>query len=82
MGLFSKMNNRLWLELGAANSPLAVYHDVDFEVTDTNYILDEPYASEFHNGTLRQKDLGPLMRRYKNVVVETYITLAMIKAGA
>jgi hypothetical protein len=82
LGLFSEKNNRLWLELGAANSPLALYHDVDFEVTNTHYVLDEPYASEFRNVILRQEVLGSLMRKYNNVVVEIHITRAVIKAGA
>ncbi len=32
LSLFSKANCRRWAEQGAANSPLALYHDVDFAI--------------------------------------------------
>lgn len=78
--LFSKRNNRAFQEMGAANTPLALYHDVDFNVTDTTYVLDEPYASELQSGKLREEEVGPLIRKFNNVAVEIRIELEVVKS--
>lgn len=77
--LFSKRLNREWGKLGAANSPLGLYHDVDFEVVNTNYLLDEPWNSQYTNGQITQKDVIQAIRQYNNVVKEISITLKVIK---
>ena len=82
MQLFSKRNNLMWQELKAANSPLALYHEVDFEVIDTTFVLDEPYVSDLKAGKLAAEDLEPLMRQYNNVASEIRMTLRVIKDSA
>jgi hypothetical protein len=79
LGLFSKKNNLLWQKLGAANSPLALYHDVDFETVAINADLDEPYASAFRNGTLNEERLKNSIRTYNNVIRATEIDLKVVK---
>jgi len=80
LSLFSRRENLRWKELGAANSPLALYHNVDFQIDDVQYILDEPYSSEFRSGKLSQEEFQKLMRKYNNVVTEIHIILAVIKS--
>ena len=77
--LFSKANNRRWKEIGANNSPLALYHDVDFEVADTTYILDEPYSSRARSGELSDEEIGRLLRTQNNICAEIRILLKVIK---
>jgi hypothetical protein len=79
LGLFSKRANLHWQEVRAANSPLALYHGVDFEVIGQEYTLDEPYASDFQKGRLKQEELYVLLRRHNNVASEITITLRAIK---
>ena len=43
LSLFSKKNCRHWQEIGAANSQLAMYLDVDFEVLEAVPTLDPEY---------------------------------------
>src|SRR5579864_439610 len=80
LGLFSKRANLHWQEVRAANSPLALYHGVDFEMVGQEYTLDEPYASDFQTGRLKQEELYVLLRRHNNVASEITITLRVIKS--
>jgi hypothetical protein len=80
--LFSMKNNLAWKGMNAANSPLAIYHGVDFEVVDTTMILDEPYAGDFQAGRLSGSDLESLLRRYNNVASEIRIRLKAVKDSA
>jgi hypothetical protein len=77
--LFSKRENRNWQKLRAANSPLGLYHDVDFELAGVKYVLDEPYATDLREGRIAQADIRGLIRKYNNVASEIKITLKVIK---
>jgi hypothetical protein len=77
--LFSKRENRRWTEMGAANTPLALYHDVDFQIDDVQYMLDEPYSSELKSGKLAPAEIQALVRKYNNVVTEIQVTMSAIK---
>jgi hypothetical protein len=78
--LFSKAKNRHWKEIGANNSPLALYHDVDFEVVDSVYMLDEPYSGQARSGKLSDEEIGRLVRTQNNICVEIRIELRVIKS--
>ncbi|MBS0336293.1 MAG: hypothetical protein JSS40_05685 [Proteobacteria bacterium] len=77
--LFSRRSNLEWQRMKAANSPLALYHGVDFELIDTTYILEEPYVSDLRSGKLSGDDLEPLLRKYNNVASEIRFRLKVLK---
>ena len=77
--LFSKRQNRLWQANGAANSPLALYLDVDFEILKTDAILDPRYDGPFSRGQLTPDQLAHLERSQNNVVQGFAITLNVVK---
>jgi hypothetical protein len=77
--LFSKKYNLKWQEMGAANSPLALYHDVDFEIVAVNSELDEPYASAFKSGSMTEERLKSAIRTYNNVIRASTIDLVAVK---
>ena len=79
LGLFSKAKNHKWKEIGSHNSTLALYHDVDFEVVDTMYMLDEPYSSQAKSGQLRDEQIATLVRTQNNVCAEIRIELKVVK---
>ena len=81
MSLFSKEQNRLWIDGGFSNSPLALHIDVDFKLTSIDLELDEPWRSQFSAKQVSQDDLAIAMRRYNNVVREIRMTLQVVKAG-
>ncbi len=77
--LFSKRLNQEWMRLGYANSPLALYLDVDFEVLSSEYVLDEPWASQFKKKQITQAELMQAVSRYNNVVKEIKMVVKAVK---
>lgn len=83
MSLFSKKACLDWKQRGCANSPLALHHDVDFEIDSVNYVLDEPYRSQFVERKLSQDGLVQLARERNNIIREIAMRLRIVKsAGA
>jgi len=79
LGLFSRKNNLEWKALNAANSTLALYHDVDFHIENTQWVLAEPYFSELSQGRLTQQQVAEMFNKYNNVVSEIRIDWRAIK---
>jgi hypothetical protein len=79
LSLFSRRENLRWKEIHAANSPLALYHGVDFEVVSREYALDQHYAGDFQQGRIKPEELQELLRMRNNVASEIAITLQAIK---
>lgn len=67
MALFSKANNQAWKEQKISNTPLALYLDVDFEITKVNYTLDGTWKAKFESGLITQDDVFEALARYNNV---------------
>jgi hypothetical protein len=81
MSLFSRRLNMQWREQGAANSPLALYHGVDFEIRSVSYTLDEPYSGDYSAGRLSLGDVERLVSERNNVASEIRMELEAVKAG-
>jgi hypothetical protein len=79
LALFSKRQNREWLAQGCANSPLALYLGVDFELVRTAVKASEHWF-RLHLGPDVDQDL--LLREgalYNNLIEEYQIELRVIK---
>jgi hypothetical protein len=79
--LFARRMNLEWKKVGAANSPLALYHEVDFDVTTVNYELTPEWSQRLHSGAVSQEQLAEIARSQNNVVRQTRIELRVIKSG-
>ena len=79
LALFSKKLNRVWIENGAANTPLGVYLDVDLELTKLENVPDEPWESRRQNNLISDADLLLASRQFNNVIKEMRIELRAIK---
>ena len=79
LGLFSKKNCRHWAEIGASNSPLATYLDVDFEQRNAEVNVDKKYLDQFNDKKINQEELLELVNTKNNVGKEYRITLEVIK---
>ncbi len=77
--MFSQRRNREWLAAGNANTPLGLQLGIDFELTGTEYRLDEPWQSQFAAGALNADALNDAVRRYNNVIAEVEIVLRAVK---
>ncbi len=72
--LLSRKNCRRFAEMKAANSPLAEYLGVDFELTKAEQVLDPAF-----NHLANDPALAELIRTRNNVVKEIRATLKVIK---
>jgi len=82
LSLFSKQNCRRWQEAGAANSPLAVYLDVDFEVRQVRLIIEQRYLDQLAAKTITEDELKDMARHHNNVVREYRLTMEVVKDGS
>jgi predicted SAM-dependent methyltransferase len=77
--LFSKARNRKARETDASNTALALYLDVDFEVRGAAVYLEERFQRALAAGQISEAQMIEIIRTENNVVVETQITLEVIK---
>ena len=78
--LFSKTRNNEGIKRGCADSPLGLYLDVDLEVVSSQFVLDEPWATQFGNKQIGQAETEQAVHRYNNVVKEIRMVVKVIKA--
>ena len=81
LSLFSKKLNDEWQRIGAANSPLAHYTGVDFEIASVVTNLDEPYSTLFEQGKISGDEIMTALKEKNNVASEFAIELKAVKEG-
>jgi hypothetical protein len=79
LSLFSKRLNLEWQNSGLPNTPLALYHGVDFEIVENVYVLEPKYRAALAAGELDQDALNTLASERNNVVQEIHVTLRAVK---
>lgn len=79
--MYSKAANRRWREGGFANTPLADYLDVDFEVEDVQWVPDDRLVERLRSGALKSEELAEMAYRQNNVLREARITLRVKKSA-
>ena len=79
LSLFSKANNHKWRTEGAANSPLALYLDVDFEITTVGQVIEDVFIQKVKSQEITQEQLASMSKYYNNIEVEYKITLKVVK---
>jgi hypothetical protein len=77
--LFSRRQCLDWAARGGANSQLALYLNVDFEMRRAQLTLDPAYQQAFDSGAMTEPQLRQMERSQNNVVREMRITLEVIK---
>lgn len=79
--MFSQKLNQIWLDMGAANTPLGIYHGVDLEVTQVRHTLEEPWLGQMQAGELTEQEVFQLARQMNNVIKQMAIEVKVIKPG-
>ena len=79
LSLFDQKLNRDWQKIGAANSPLGLIHDVNFNIEKYEYLLDENIVSKRNIGELNDQELEKMMLHDNNVIKQININLRAIK---
>ncbi|MBL4720099.1 MAG: hypothetical protein JKY20_03060 [Alphaproteobacteria bacterium] len=79
LSMFSRKNCEEWIANGDANTPLAMVAGVDFEVVESEFRLEEPWASKLALKSLTEVEVMQAIKMHNNVVKETRILLQVIK---
>ena len=77
--LFDRELNEKWIELGAANTPMAVIHNVNFKIIKNEISLEKKYDELYKNKKISTQVLEEYINKYNNVVKQTYYILKVIK---
>lgn len=74
MSLFSRRQCEKWKAEKVANTPLALYLGVDFEIEEAEIVVEEAY--------LRHPDVHNLIKTQNNIAREIRMRLRVVKGGA
>ena len=64
---------------GAANTPLALIHRVNFKIESVNYSIEEEIIKKHNSGEIDKAKLDFMIRHYNNVVKQIDIKWRVIK---
>ena len=78
--LYDLQLNKEWLEKKAANSPLAIIHNVNFKITETYLYLDKKYDLMLKQKKITKEELDFHAEHYNNVITQTRFKLKVIKS--
>lgn len=73
LGLFDKSLNREWAIQRAANTPLGIICDVDFEIESAAHMLEDYWQAKVSSGKLSQAELTQAIRQFNNVIRQSTI---------
>lgn len=79
LSLFSKKNNHHWKQIGASNSPFAIYLDVDFELEKSELVIEKKYIEMLNKGDISMDALIELASHQCNIASEYKFVLNVIK---
>jgi len=77
--MFSKNKNREWREQGFSNTPLADYLNVDFEMKDVTWVVDDKWIHRLQNKEITSDELAERAEHEFNIIKEIQIQLKVIK---
>jgi|TARA_B100000315_G_scaffold256942_1_gene304255 SAM-dependent methyltransferase len=77
--LLSKRLNAEWRDEGFANTPLADYLDVDFEVEDVQWVPADDLVDRLQSGDISSTDLASRAMHEYNILKEIQIQLRVVK---
>ena len=79
LSLFDLDLNKQWQKIGAANTPLAIIHNVNFKIIKNEIILDPKYLKLLDENKISNNELNEIIERYNNVVKQTNYILRVVK---
>ena len=80
LNLFSKEHCQKCIDNGNSETPFAMIYDVDLRPHDVVWIPSEHWQNKIDRGEVQQSQLGVLHDKYRNVVQEFQILLAVVKS--
>ena len=66
-------------KIGAANTPMAIIHKVNFKIIKNEIVLSPKYSSMLNEKKITNNELEEIILKYNNVVKQTNYILKVIK---
>jgi hypothetical protein len=79
LSMFSRKNCEEWIAEGSANTPLALIVGVDFDMVESELVLNKAWQSKFDLKAISRTELLIAIKQYNNVVKESRAVLRMVK---
>ncbi len=79
MTLFDRALCEEWQRQGFANTPLAIYHGVDFRIVQHKLVPDEPYRTLLEEKRMSPEEFEVAVRQVNNVINEIHLELEVRK---
>ena len=79
LSLFDKSLNKEWEKLGAANTPLALIHEVDFKIEKVQYQIEDAIMQKHRSGEIDKIKLDYMMQHTNNVIKQMDINWRVMK---
>ena len=73
LNLFDQRLNREWAAIGAANTPLGIILEVDFEIESAAHLLEAEWQQKLSSGQMSETEMASAIAQYNNVVIQTTI---------
>ena len=73
LNLFNQRLNHEWAELGAANTPLGLILDVDFEIESLDHTLHQEWLDKLSSGQMSEAQIAQSARLHNNVIAQSTI---------
>ena len=77
LDMFSKARNKRDLDSNGCETPLGFINDIDLQVVDHNFVLDEYWIQKFKH--LSEDECEHIARSMNNVILEISIKLKVVK---
>jgi len=71
--LYDKEVNEFWQKNGAANSPLALIHGVNFKIEKVEYLIEDAIIKQRQTGEITEVELERMMLHQNNVIKQINI---------
>ena len=79
LSLFDLDLNKKWQKIGAANTPLAMIHNINFKIIKNEVVLDAKYLKLLEDKKISKNELNETIEKYNNVVKQTNYILKVLK---
>ena len=80
LNLFSKEHCQKCIDKGMGETPFAMIYDVDLRPHNVKWVYDEWWWNKMNKGEVQQSQIEELNHKYRNVVKEFQIPLAVVKS--
>lgn len=77
--MFDQQRNRETIAAGGSETPLGLYHNINFRLDYVNMVPDAWWQAEMEAGRCSAQDLQAAESRFSNVIIEIRMVLCAIK---